>query len=46
MLSAICEQELDPSSRVQGWRQSFCKSEVLTNQPTLKETLQKISGTF
>jgi hypothetical protein len=46
MLSAICRQEPDPPSGIQGWRQSFCKSEVLPNHLTLKEALQKISGTF
>jgi hypothetical protein len=46
MLSAIHRQELDPSSGIQGWRQSFCKSEVLPNHLTSKELSKKYLGPF
>jgi hypothetical protein len=46
MLSAIRGQEPNPSSGIQGQRQSFCKSEVLPNHPTLKKLSEKYLGPF
>jgi Chromo (CHRromatin Organisation MOdifier) domain len=46
MLSAIHGQEPNPSSRIQGWRQSFRKSEVFLNHPTSKKLSEKYLGPF